>query len=147
MGLWVGHLAGDQGPGFNPDSVLLSSERFPCLPLSCLFGWAVLEGRAVPFLGCCWPFLGCRAVVLGGEAPPPSGLAGPSEQGVLARGASGGSCCTGRFSWFMDQLWSAQERGWAPAAEQGQTLHPSIPSEQLGYLSGHRQTFDFLILA
>lgn len=38
MGLWLGHLAGDQGPGFNPDSVLLSSERFPCHPLSCLFG-------------------------------------------------------------------------------------------------------------
>lgn len=38
VGLWVGHLAGDQGPGFNPDSVLLSSERFPCHPLCCLFG-------------------------------------------------------------------------------------------------------------
>lgn len=38
MGLWVGHLAGDQGTGFNPDSVLLSSERFPCHPLCCLFG-------------------------------------------------------------------------------------------------------------
>lgn len=74
MGLWAGHLAGDQGTGFNPDSVLLSSERFPCHLLCCLFGWLCLEGRAEPFPRVAVAVPGVRGCdAAGGEAPPPSG--------------------------------------------------------------------------
>lgn len=78
MGFWVGHLAGDQGPGFNPDSVLLSSERFPCHPLCCLFGRACVgrEGCALSWGAVAVPRVlqGCAAA--GGEALPPSSQGG-----------------------------------------------------------------------
>lgn len=101
-------------------------------------------------MGCALPGLllalpGVQGCGAGAAAPPRSGLAPRSRE-----------CWPGSISRFLlhwqprlphGQLWSAQESSWAPAAEQGQTLPPSIPSEQLGHLGEHRQTFDFLILA
>lgn len=91
MGLWVGHLARDQGTGFNPNSVLLSSECFPCRPLRCLFGWRCLSRKGYALSrGVCrfsrgavsWHDRSWFTAVAGGEGPPPSPASADPSQGV-----------------------------------------------------------------
>lgn len=138
MGLRVSHLAGDQGTGFNPDSVLLSSERFPCHPLGCVFGWPVLEGRAVPFLGC------------RDEAPPPSSQGQEPSQPL--RAGSSGQRSIRRFLlvWQLQlghgQALECPREKLGTSSWAGAEPALSSPSEQPGHLRGHRQIFDFLIL-
>lgn len=132
MGLWVGRLAGDQGPGFNPDSVLLSSERFPCLPLCCLFGWAVLEGGLCPSWGAAGPSWGAGLWCWGSPSLRP----GPSEQGALARAASGGSCCAGRFSCFTDSSGVPRREAGQQQLSRGRPRVPQAPLSSWGTSMG-----------
>lgn len=82
MGLWVGHLAGDQGTGFNPNSLSFCplSVFLATLCAVCLDGH-VFEGRDMPFRwgfvdfsrgGFSWPgwVQHCRG--RGCEGPPPA---------------------------------------------------------------------------